>query len=413
LNLIARARQFSSFILVVGKIISAEKFDPKCAIIIKDKDELDIPLDMNTIPTPKEFRDAIESLSPEQQRFAKAIRSMQLASTLFGIVIIQIKPQLEKLLKIPHDSLSKEIKMTQDLMDLFITYQIPSDLISYGGDPSGTKTEKLNKVKGHIQAMQTMIDNERKKEIQEVKQEALFGAYDSIASAHSVPVHSPRSMTTSYAMMPTTTTTSTLSSRSMSVMPTPEVISNKGSLASGSVPTPEVGNNRSDRKLSISSGGVDDYTQIPVEMDRKFEALDVDGALRPTIVDIAKVWTKKSQKALLAPQTEQTLYIDEQAQERNRAFDLLDALSRSGCLSFDHASLHVVLASTHCFDKTLMNTVIQNNVNPVEKVERSVLIVATTIHDQPASELVAPEQLKRVATYSPLLFGEEVSRITM
>ena len=31
----------------------------------------------------EEFRDAIESLSPEQQKFAKAIRSMQLESTLF------------------------------------------------------------------------------------------------------------------------------------------------------------------------------------------------------------------------------------------------------------------------------------------------------------------------------------------
>jgi hypothetical protein len=51
----------------------------------------------------------IESLSPEQQRFAQAIRSMQLASTLFGIVVIQIKPQLEKLLRLPHDSLTKGI----------------------------------------------------------------------------------------------------------------------------------------------------------------------------------------------------------------------------------------------------------------------------------------------------------------
>jgi hypothetical protein len=49
LELVARARQFSSFILVVGKIVSADKFDPKCAIIIKDKDELKIPLDMNTV----------------------------------------------------------------------------------------------------------------------------------------------------------------------------------------------------------------------------------------------------------------------------------------------------------------------------------------------------------------------------
>jgi len=37
-------------------------------LIVKDKDELILPLLLETIPTPKEFKDAIESLSPEQQR---------------------------------------------------------------------------------------------------------------------------------------------------------------------------------------------------------------------------------------------------------------------------------------------------------------------------------------------------------
>jgi hypothetical protein len=46
-------------------------------------------------------------------------------------------------------------------------------------------------------------------------------------------------------------------------------------------------------------------------------------------------------------------------QERQKAFDLLDALTKSGCLSVKEAELHVVMASTHCFGKTLMNTIIQ------------------------------------------------------
>ena len=62
-----------------------------------------VPLMLETIPTPAEFRDAIESLSPEQQRFAKAYRGMQLASTLFTVAIVQIKPQLERLLGLPND----------------------------------------------------------------------------------------------------------------------------------------------------------------------------------------------------------------------------------------------------------------------------------------------------------------------
>merc|ERR1719189_129797 len=110
---------------------SATSLEPTFAAIVQNKDELSIPLELSTIPTPKEFKDAIESLSPEQQAFAKAFRSMQLASTLFGVLVIQIKPQLERVLNLPEDSLTKEIKLTQDLMKLFVKYQIPADLLSY------------------------------------------------------------------------------------------------------------------------------------------------------------------------------------------------------------------------------------------------------------------------------------------
>ncbi len=79
LQLVARARQFSSFILLVGSIASADLFVPKYGMIIQNKDDLRVPLILETIPTPKEFQDAIESLSPEQQRFAKGFRAMQLA----------------------------------------------------------------------------------------------------------------------------------------------------------------------------------------------------------------------------------------------------------------------------------------------------------------------------------------------
>lgn len=62
-----------------------------------------------------------------------------------------------------------------------------------------------------------------------------------------------------------------------------------------------------------------------------------------------------------------------------------------------------MLAATHCFDKTLLDTVIQNNVNPIERVERSLMIVATTVHRRPAAELLAEDQRERFLTYSPRL----------
>ena len=57
---------------------------------------------------------------------------MQLQSTLFGVCVIQIRPQLERLLGLPPESLTKEIKLTQDLLELFVKYHIPSDLLTAG-----------------------------------------------------------------------------------------------------------------------------------------------------------------------------------------------------------------------------------------------------------------------------------------
>ena len=84
------------------------------------QDELKIPLILETIPAPQEFRDAIESLSPEQQAFCKACRQMQLAGSLFAVAVVQIKPQLERLLKLDHDAITKEVKLCQGLLSLFI-----------------------------------------------------------------------------------------------------------------------------------------------------------------------------------------------------------------------------------------------------------------------------------------------------
>lgn len=48
-----RARQFSSFILLVGRIGGPSLFLPSAAIVISNKDEVKIQLELEKIPTPK------------------------------------------------------------------------------------------------------------------------------------------------------------------------------------------------------------------------------------------------------------------------------------------------------------------------------------------------------------------------
>lgn len=53
LQLVARAKQFGCFVLMIGTLAAADTFEAKYATIVKDKDEFIIPLLVNTIPTPK------------------------------------------------------------------------------------------------------------------------------------------------------------------------------------------------------------------------------------------------------------------------------------------------------------------------------------------------------------------------
>eukprot|EP01122_Echinamoeba_exundans_P012393 TRINITY_DN5163_c0_g1_i1.p1 TRINITY_DN5163_c0_g1~~TRINITY_DN5163_c0_g1_i1.p1 ORF type:complete len:964 (-),score=215.79 TRINITY_DN5163_c0_g1_i1:8-2899(-) len=443
LSLIARARQFSSFILVVGRIAGPGLFDPKAAIIIQNKDDLRIPLLLETIPTPKEFRDAISSLSPEQQRFCKAFRSMQLESTLFGLAVIQIKPQLEKLLNLQYDSLTKEIRLTQDLMELFMKYQVPSDLLSFDIQqfPNASESQRISAVKSHVKNMFDMINSSKDKEIAQAQLQQTYAALsddllelrvnyevqsESLISRDKMKEKESakggggpamkRMMVAKPQMQQQSQRLSSVSSSSAvapkPVTPVVKQVAKPVAAPAAAQPSPqpaevkpkEPGIPDADALESAEESTVVDFTKVPADLDRKFDELDPDSALRPTIINTGTTWSKKFQKAILGDQESLSLSASEQGDERNRTFDLLDALSRSGSLPIEYAELHVVVAATHCFEKSVVDTVVQDSINPIEKVERSVLIVSTTVQDRPVEELVRHDQLDRVRTYSPMLF---------
>lgn len=439
LHLRARARQFSCFVLVAGTITAADEMTPVAALLVRDKDDLDIPLVLDAIPTQKEFRDAIESLSPEQQEFCKSLRAMQLASTLFGVAVIQVKPQLERLLNLPPDALTKEIKLTRDLMTLFTKYQMPSDLLSFGGDADASAKEKMDAVRSQVAAMNEMIAEEKKAEADEAVLQRRFekgvvGSFDEqmdeeecrVDLADSAQVFTATRMkkrgtpllfgaaAAAPQMAMARGATQVAMARHAPVpaqapMPAPVVAEG---LTSPPEPTPaaqpvaQVGGAGG----SASAGGtVDldlyaDLTTLPSRLDAACAGGEANsGALRATIIKPADVWSKASQPKLLGAKSTSTLAkgSEEEKAARAEAFDLLDALSQSGELEVSEAELHVVLAATHCFDDTLMDTLVKKNVNPIAKVERSCVSMASVIHGglDPAA-MLPPSAVERLGIES-------------
>ena len=140
-----------------------------------------------------------------------------------------------------------------------------------------------------------------------------------------------------------------------------------------------------------------DFTAVPAKLDRAFDMLDSSAALRPTKLEVDRgaSWTKLSHKSSLLREAEPIVIAPDRrdagpttTSEKNRVFDLLDSLSRSAELTIDAAELHVMLAVTHSFDKSVMDTVIEDSINPIDLAEHSSLIVAMTIHNMPVEQLV-------------------------
>jgi hypothetical protein len=454
-QLTARARQFSSFILVVGTMVQPNRLEPKNAIIIQNKDEVLIPLLLNELPTPKEFKDAIKSLSPEQQRFAKAFRSMQLESSVFGVCVIQMKPQLESLLGLPNDALTKEMQLTQDLMKLFVEYQVPSDLLSYDGEHDETVQEKVGNVKEHAKAVLDVIRESETKQLEDnvmqadmaIERAAADSPYSfdynseedeeeetmmgmEFMSAPSFALFSeaapaPRFARAATARInpwtgmdaalppdwdrfasPTLGATNSWKADSPDFDWSGERPESLEKEANASVPTEDALSHNTSPSLPTGECISMDFATIPKLVDVAIEKHDTDNALRSTIIKAGTIWTRRRQETLLAKMECKTLGAEDIKTEKNKAFDLLDALSRSGSLPIACSELHVIVAVTHCFENDVMGTVIQDNINPIEKLEKSTLLIASTIHGVPARDLIRDSvEVQRLTSSFPALLG--------
>lgn len=456
----ARARQFSCFLLLVGNISGPDEFTPKDAIILQNKDEVLIPLLTAALPSAKEFRDAIQSLSPEQARFAKSFRSMQLDSSVFGVCVIQVKPQMEALLDLPPNALTKEIQLTQDLLSLFVEYQIPPNLVSYDGDESAPVAEKVDAVKQHTKGVLDVIKDIKDAQLAEETKKAEMRA-EQVRQAkkkqemteradceRSLRVHARRNVQDCTATSPAGRFGGVQFASAISAAPQAmsapagfrahaparaAQFENQSHCVAEALEFDECdfddlqdqfdsidlekkkegdkGKQQEEKDWMLPSSQTD-FTAIPKKLDRMFETFDKDGALRSMTIKTEDQWTRSRQENLLTKMKTSQLSTDDKKNESNKALDLLDALSRSGSLPVSSGELHVIIGVRHSFEKNVMSTVIQDSMNPVERVDYSSLLIGASVHHAGIPTLLAnsaepPSFLLKSRQFPPLMMGEQ------
>jgi len=452
-RLSARARQFSSFVLLVGTMTSCNRLQPKDAIILRNKDEVRIPLLLNQIPTATEFKTAIASLSPDQQRFAKSFRSMQLDSSILGVCVIQIKPQLEKLLGLPQNSLTKEMKLAEDLTELFVEYQIPSDLVSCDCDDSvDCVKEKVANVREHVKSVMDVIATQKQEQLKEqVKktdmsmEQKLYnsnsdsksscydecgweeedeecagaspkpGIYCAIADKSRFGGSSGDRSSGEWQSRLTTQQRATGTLHNAARLNSVAALDKDGKerircgtqLSNDGISRDSPHNGLIDAKSPSLKKDAVDFVEMPKLLDGAIELHDKNAALRLTTIETATSgWIRIRQENLLSKSETGALETDQIVSEKSRTFDLLDALSRSGSLEIPFSDIHVLICATHQFEKTVIETVIQENINPIEKLEISTLLMASTILGVPSRDLVRSESdRKRLEKSFPMLVG--------
>lgn len=70
-----------------------------------------------------------------------------------------------------------------------------------------------------------------------------------------------------------------------------------------------------------------------------------------SLSNIVYIYLHTTHWSSIEPLTPPALFFaKKKSQEKNAAFDLLDMITKSGAIPLSHATLHVVLCATHCFD---------------------------------------------------------------
>jgi len=91
------------------------------------------------------------------------------------------------------------------------------------------------------------------------------------------------------------------------------------------------------------------------------EQFDTDNALRSTIIKTSQDWSWEQRDLLSTEFTKKKWQSEKIERAKKSAFDLLDAISRSGTLPIKCSEVHIVIGISHCFENDIMYVYCSSN----------------------------------------------------
>ena len=133
---------------------------------------------------------------------------------------------------------------------------------------------------------------------------------------------------------------------------------------------------------SDQSGKSLEFISLPKMLESVLEKFDKYDAVLPTNIKIGDNWELNNKSQLFGEKNEQSVILrnDHLLDKLNEAKDILDLLTKSGLVSLE-GDFHILLGYQYNYNKTLMDTIIQSNQNPIESVTSVTIEMLKAFYD--------------------------------
>jgi hypothetical protein len=132
--------------------------------------------------------------------------------------------------------------------------------------------------------------------------------------------------------------------------------------------------------------------------------VDAWSNIHQRVLHTATVWQRVRQPSFVSRAVEEALEPQRQLQETHNALALLASLARGSRRPLQGVC-HTVALTTQLFSKSVLGLLLEEEVNPLDSVERASALVVAAATGRSATELVNPEQLARMHQRFPDLFA--------